>query len=162
MKRQLLLILFIFSCIYGFSQESYKIDYDTKKLEGTWVATSGNKSYEITFVKQMICFEKIDKNVSFEAIIGSIKYLDNNKVTKTVNTDGSNSSLIVYFRRPQEFTIHYREKENGKSISGRAIFEIKPDGKTARWYNLNDVNTWSDEPKKEKFDIPKELTFTKK
>lgn len=162
MKQRTLLIIFSFFFICSSAQEIFKLKYDTKKLEGIWVATSGSKSYEITFVKQTICFEEIDKNISIEAIIGSIKYLENNKVIKSVKIDGSKSSLIVYNRKPQNFRIHYTERDNGKKICGRAYFDIDADGKTARWYNLYEVNAWDAEPKKEKFDIPKELTFKKK
>lgn len=161
MKQQLLLIFCSFSFLCGSAQETIKIDYDIKKLEGTWVATSDNKSYEINFVKESL-IEKHSKT-SFEIVLGSIKYLENNKVIKVVDRNGLKSPLCVFYRDDNyKFTVHYREKDNEKTIDGRVYFDINTDGKTARWYNLYDVNSWSDEPKKEKFDIPKELTFTKK
>lgn len=157
--RKLILFLFInlFS-IYCFSQKVYNSDYDTKVLEGTWVAISGNKSYEITFVKQIVYAEPI--KASMEVVIGSMKYWENNKIIKNVNLDGFESPINAYFRGLNKFKLHYREKDNGKEIFGMVYFDINPDGKTARWYNLFKrqipVST------KDTFDIPKELTFTKK
>ncbi|MFV0419500.1 MAG: DUF6705 family protein [Dysgonomonas sp.] len=158
MKRQLFLIFFSLSFICVFSQETYKIKYDTKKLEGTWVAISGNKSYEITFFRKILYYNEVKAN--YEKVVGSIKYFENNKLIKYVETNGDLPPLRVYDRIAPNYSIHYTEKENNKEIFGIVNFDINPDGKTARWYLLRTrpilVST------KEKFDIPKELTFTKK
>jgi len=134
------------------------LTYETKNLEGTWIAISGSKSYEITFVKQVLYAEPVKRN--YEVIIGSIKYLENGQVIRTANLDGFRSPINVHFRDLNKFRINYSEKDNGKEIFGHVYFDINTDGKTARWYNLfkSQIPTST----KENFDIPKELTFAKK
>lgn len=160
MKKLVILLLFSLFSIYNYSQETYKIDYDIKDLEGTWIATSGNKSYEINFVKKILSSDLV--KTRSERVVGSIKYLENNKVIKTVNEDGYNSPLITYFRgpKPRTYTLHYTEEENGKEIYGFVNFDISPDSKTAQWYLRSKIYVLKST--KENFDIPTELTFTKK
>lgn len=162
MKKIMLLIFFslVSACI--FAQKVYKSDYDTKMLEGTWVATSGNKSYEITFVKGTI-YER-DMKITMEGVFGSIAYLENNKMIRSADIKGLGSNPLTVFYRGEDrkFNIRYSEFEDGKRINGNVRFDINPDGKTAHWYNLYKTRLWGQEISKETFDIPKELTFTKK
>lgn len=158
MKKILLLLTICLASIYCCSQEVQKLTYDIKALEGTWLAKSGTKSYEITFVKQIVYAEPI--KASMEVVIGSMKYLENNKVVKTVNLNGFESPINAYFRGLNQFKLHYWEKDNGKEIFGMVYFDINSDGKTARWYNL--FKRQIPESTKDTFDIPKELIFTKK
>ncbi|MFT4222070.1 DUF6705 family protein [Dysgonomonas sp.] len=158
MKKILLLLTICLASIYCCSQEVQKLTYDIKALEGTWLAKSGTKSYEITFEKQILYLEPLKTRA--EGVVGSIKYLENNIVIRTVNMDGFESPINVYFRDLNKFRIHYSEKYNETKIFGIAYFDINSDGKTARWYNL--FKRQIPESTKDTFDIPKELIFTKK
>lgn len=164
MKKQIIfiIIMLIPQCI--FSQEVSKLDYDSKVLEGKWVATSDNKSYEITFVKGTI-YEK-NMNITMEAVFGSINYLENNNLIKSADIKGLgyNPLTVFYSGEGLKFNIRYCEIENGKRINGQVKFDINADGKTAHWYSLYKTRLWDTEKykPKEDFDIPKELVFTKK
>lgn len=157
------LITFLIS-LYSFNQEVSRLSNDFKILEGTWVATSGNKSYEITFVKGTI-YEK-NMNITMEAVFGSINYLENNNLIKSADIKGLvyNPLTVFYSGEGLKFNIRYCEIENGKRINGQVKFDINLDGKTAHWYSLYKTRLWDTEKykPKEDFDIPKELVFTKK
>lgn len=166
MKKQIIFLITFLISLCGFGQEISKLSYDSKILEGTWVAVSGNKSYEITFVKGTIYFNLKKIKTTTEAIFGSIKYLEDNKVIKSVDIKGLGSNLISvsYSGIDRKFEIRYSEFGNGKRINGKVKFDIDADGTTAHWYSLYKtrlIDTENYTPK-EDFDIPKELTFTKK
>lgn len=160
MKKIILFLVINLASIYCFSQEVYKKHYDTKHLEGTWVATAGNKSYEITFVKGTI-YER-DLKMTLESIFGSINYLENNEIIKRTDINSLESVRLMVFQRSDglEYEVHYSEKDNKQEIFGKVNFDISADGKTAHWYGLRKRPLLRST--KETFDIPKELTFTKK
>jgi hypothetical protein len=162
MKKILLLILFTMTslCIFG-QKYSNKIG-NRKELLGTWVATNGNKSYEIEFIKATYShsYAKI-KIENSEIVVGSIKYLEDNKVMKNVEMKGFDSPINAYPGGDVlKFELHYSEKDNGLAIYGRVDFDISTDGKTALWHKLRKSTVPNST--KEDFDIPKELTFIKK
>lgn len=164
MKKQIIFLITFLISLCSFGQDVSKLPYDSKILEGTWVATSGNKSYEITFVKCTV-YERYMK-VTLGAVFGSINYLENNVVIKSVNINGFESPLFALCRdeEGEKFDIRYSEFGNSKRINGKVKFDIDADGKTAHWYSLYKtrlIDTENYTPK-EDFDIPKELTFTKK
>lgn len=160
MKKQIIFLITFLISLYSFGQEVSKLNYDTKILEGTWVATSGSKAYEITFVKCMV-YER-DMKITLETMYGSIKYLENNKVIKNTDINDLRSIALAVFSRDDDrkFEISYSEKDNNAVIYGKVYFDISADGKTAHWYMLRKNPIL--ESTKDNFDIPKELVFTKK
>ncbi|HML64856.1 MAG TPA: hypothetical protein PKC55_08525 [Dysgonomonas sp.] len=160
MKKQIIFLITFIISFSSFSQKVSRLSNDFKILEGTWVATSGNKSYEIAFVKGTI-YEK-DMKITLESIFGSIKYLENNKVIKTTDINDLKSIALAVFSRDDDrkFEISYSEKDNNAVIYGKVYFDISADGKTAHWYMLRKNPIL--ESTKDNFDIPKELVFTKK
>lgn len=164
MKKQIIFLITFIISLSSFSQKVSRLSNDFKILEGTWVATSGNKSYEITFVKGTI-YEK-DMKITLESIFGSIKYLENNKVIKSTDINSLESIRLQVFHKDEglKFEVRYNEIDDNKVIHGKAYFDISTDGKTAHWYSLYKTRLWDIEKykPKEDFDIPKELVFTKK
>jgi hypothetical protein len=161
-KILLLLIFFSLTSICIFSQKDSKLSNEEKEILGVWEAASENKSYEITFVKGSV-YSK-DLKTTMEVVFGSVKYLERGKIIKSADIKdfGSVPIIVHYGNGNREFNIHYTEFENEKIISGRARFDINTDGKTAHWHSLYQVTIWEPHVPKETFDIPKELTFTKK
>ncbi|MDR1504986.1 MAG: hypothetical protein LBT43_21250 [Prevotella sp.] len=164
MKKQIIFLITFLISLCGFGQEISKLSYDSKILEGTWVATSGNKSYEITFIKGTAYLKKI--KITLETMYGSIKYMEDNKVIKSTDISSLESIpiFVSYSGIGWKFEISYSEFGNGKRINGQVKFDIDADGTTAHWYSLYKtrlIDTENYAPK-EDFDIPKELIFTKK
>ncbi|MFV0419499.1 MAG: DUF6705 family protein [Dysgonomonas sp.] len=158
MKKITILILLSLISIYTFGQRDPKLKYDTKVIEGTWVATSSNKSYEITFIRTTRYVDLLKKD--YEVILGSVKYLENNKVIRTVAINESEFPLSAssISNSPKEFSILYFESY--KRLTGHAKFDISIDGKTACWHSLQKTESWGKQ--QGDFDMPKELTFKKK
>ncbi|WP_296950059.1 DUF6705 family protein [uncultured Dysgonomonas sp.] len=160
MKKQIIFLITFIISFSSFSQKVSRLSNDFKILEGTWVATSGNKSYEITFVKGTI-YEK-DMKITLESIFGSIKYLENNKVIKSTDINSLESIQLQVFHKDEglKFEVRYNETDDNKVIHGKTYFDISTDGKTAHWYMLRKISGLNST--KDNFDIPKELIFIRK
>jgi len=156
MRKQIILI-FLFLSLYSYGQRNPKLEYDTKEIAGKWYATYANKSFEIIFSKSIVYIDIL--NESYEVILGSIKYFENDKLIREAILDGIKSPLSAnsISNSPKNFSILYFE--NHKKLTGHAKFDIELDGKSAKWHSLKKAESWG--LQEGAFDIPKELIFTK-
>ena len=174
MKTILSVMFFLLSSNIVYSQKEVEafLLQDTVKKEldrynndflGTWIATSGDDVYEITFEQRMLYYQMIDKHTMM--IIGSIKKKRDGKVVynRRVSNEyvqgkndfplcGSVMSLNV-------LVLRYSEPGENKEL-GELKFILSADKQTATW--VLKPSPGLKLKKFDRFEIPYNMTFKRK
>jgi hypothetical protein len=139
-----------------FSQETLKMDYDPIQFIGTWVGTSGDKSYEFDLQKHMLQ----EGTISIELILGSIKYREKGKVVREIPISNFESPLVGRTQYSDTIVIlHYKDKEKG--IKGLMNLTINTSDKNIVKWKLYEV-PFSAKEEESNFDLPLEMILKRK
>jgi hypothetical protein len=162
MKRIIMILVVLNISTVLFSQdtlkteETLKMDYDPAPFTGTWIGTSGDKSYEFGLQKGILSAGK----ASAEFILGSIKYLEKDKVLRTIPILINNVETPLIGRTHSDTTavFHYKDKEKG--LRGRVILTLDRDDKnTVKWkLGYAELSTKEETD----FDLPQEMILKRK
>ena len=136
MKRILFSILVLISCMEMANAQG-------ERFVGTWLATDGNKSYQITFTLGKETTNYWGKIVTVTALYGSVSYLNNeNKVIRRVKSNAQEKTLVAIIQLAEEkisVTNEILVQYNDKERNSRACFDviISDDNNTLSWkFNL--------------------------
>jgi hypothetical protein len=160
MKRVIMVLIVLNISTVLFSQdtlkteETTKMEYDPTPFTGTWIGTSGDKSYEFGLQKQIV----YEGRVSVELILGFIKYLEKGKVVRELPVNELKSPLIGRTHSDTTAVFHYKDEEKG--LRGLVKLTLYPDDKnTVKWELGN--HEWSAIGETD-FDLPQEMILKRK
>ena len=110
-----------------------------ERFVGTWLATDGNKSYQITFTLGKETINYKGEMVTATALYGAVTYLDKgNKVIRRVKSNAEKKTLIALTLLPEaniadtnKILVEYNDKER----NSKALFNviISDDNNTLSW-----------------------------
>ena len=166
-----MIVMFLVLCSAVYSQsESDSISRDTIKSEsdrynkfflGTWVATSGDYTYEIELKERVVFYEIINKYIV--KILGSIKKMQGNKVIyyrEIRDTDVMKGDIAPLFGALQSsklLSLFYEEPGENKEL-GEVEFVLSDDRQIATW-TLRGTVDLKVNCKYDPFEIPLKMTF---
>jgi hypothetical protein len=154
MKRVITVLIMLNISIVLFSQETLKMEYNPASFTGTWIGTSGDKSYEFGLQKQIV----YEGRESIEFILGFIKYLEKGKVARYLPVNELKSPLIGRTHSDTTAVFHYKDKEKG--LRGLVKLILDPDDKNTVKWKLG-MQEWST-IEEANFDLPREMILKRK
>ena len=140
-----------------------------ERFVGTWLATDGNKSYQIIFTLGKETTKYNDEMVTATVLYGTISYLNKGEVVRRVKSSVEKKTLIAVTLLSNSkivardtINIYFNDKERNAHGSFTAI--ISADNNTLSWkYN---VGSWEGthylrkgETVSQPLDLPHDLTF---
>jgi hypothetical protein len=160
MKRVITVLIMLNISTVLFSQDTLKtektlkMDYDPAPFTGTWIGTSGDKSYEFGLQKQIV----YKGRESLELILGFIKYLEKGKVVRELPVKELESPLVGLTHSDTTAEFFYKDKE--KELRGLVKLTLYPDDKnTVKWKLGREEWWWKEQPD---FDLPREMILKRK
>ena len=174
MKKIFLIVMFFVLCNTVYSQSmSDSISRDTVKNEsncynkfflGTWVATSGDYTYEVE-IKERVVFYEIPNKYAI-CILGSIKKMQGNKmiyyreIRDTNVMVGGIAPLLGALESSKLLSLFYKELGKNKEL-GEVEFVLSDDRQTATW-TLRGTADLKVNCNYDPFEIPLKMTFKRK
>lgn len=162
MKSIFLLILFFIVRFPSATAQSLVLTtrYESDII-GTWIARSGSKSYELTFVTT---YKHLPPLGNIKIAVGRMIYMDGADTVR-ITTLNSRSPFIfgVYLKR---YHLNLSIIDEERDVTLTVDFNISKNLKTASWCHLKDGDrlvvrnstiTW----RKGTTDLPEHLTFTR-
>ena len=173
MRKFFLIVMFFVSCNTVYSQSIDSVSQDTIKDElerynaiflGSWVATSGDYTYEIELKERVVFYEMINKYGTI--IFGSIKKMQGNKIIyyrKIYDTNVIDYSVVPLLGSVHSSTLlslFYKELGENKEL-GKVEFVLSDDRQTATW-TLRGTADLKVNCNYDPFEIPLKMTFKRK
>ena len=152
MKKKIILIAISLIVInYSFSQTS-------SLIVGNWIATVGNKTYEMTLVSQPL---KVGTSY-VNSILGRIVYKENGNITRMTSIDGTNSFLAGLNTLDDNIVIVINDIQ--LDVYATVEFTVLSDENTATWDNFKYSDRLMVRDNKifyltTETDLPKTMTF---
>lgn len=174
MRKIFLIVMFFVLCSTVYSQSmsdsmsqdtiKRKSDYFNDIFLGTWVATSGDYTYEIELKKRVVLYEIVNKYVI--SILGSIKKMQGNKVIyyreiRDTNVMASDIAPLTGSAYSSKLlSLFYDEPGENKEL-GKVEFVLSDDRQTATW-TLRGTVDLKINCNYDPFEIPLKMTFKRK
>ncbi len=141
-----------------------------ERFVGTWLATDGSKSYQITFTLGKEITSYWGKTVTVTALYGSVSYLNNeNKVIRRVKSNAQEKTLVAIIHLAEEkisVTNEILVQYNDKERNSKACFDviISDDNNTLSWKFNIDLSEGAHSLSKGELppqptDLPHDITF---
>ncbi len=152
----------LFSSLLG--QTIAPVVADPTPFLGTWKATSGNYTYELTMIRDTMLVSELQSNVSrdmgYDGIVCRLIYKQGNTVIRTIEPNGARSMLLG--TTTTTTVVDLRFNDTVRKITGVVKFTLSANSPTVAIWELRRPDMYyTQEGGATDYDIPRNLTFRK-